>query len=143
MDIEEAKYIVREIRSIQRYNLIIKGIEKDMERINQEIDAVLSPNCPNGKAGEKVSSSVKKETIVNSLLSDEQALIERRRDFEVLKLKADQYRIKFLSVCEKDEEAFAYDFVRGISFRRLERIYSFSNAYDHAVRIVKRLNAKR
>lgn len=140
MNEEIAKYILREIRSVWRYDLILAGIEKDLKNISDEIEAILSPSCPLGQTGPKIESSpMTKQTVVNSLLSDEMELLERQKKFEGLKHEADKYQVEFLAAAEDDEADFAKAVVDGISYSKIERKFRYSNAIDHAIRICKRL----
>lgn len=140
MNNELAKYILREIRSLWRYDSILAGIEKDLKDISDEIESILSPTCPNGQTGPKIEhSGITKQTIINSLLSDEMDLLERQKKFERLKHEADKYRVKFLVAAEDDEEDFAKMVVEGVSYAKINHKFSYSNAFDHAIRICKRL----
>ena len=140
MNDELAKYMLREIRSIGRYDIILKSIEEDMQRISSEIEAVLSPTCPNGKAGPKIEHpSVAKQTIVNSLLSDEMELMERQKKFEHLKNEASFLRTRFLAACKGSEMTFGIAVADGVPYAKIEKNIGYSNAFDHAMRICKTL----
>lgn len=140
MNDELAKYMLREIRSIGRYEIILKNIKEEMQRISSEIEAVLSPNCPNGKRGPKIEhSSVTKQTLVNSLLSDEMEMMERQKKFEHLKNEAGFLRTRFLAACEGTEMAFGIAVANGVPYAKIEKSLGYSNAFDHAMRICKTL----
>ena len=140
MNDELAKYMLREIRSIGRYEIILKNIEEEMQRISSEIEAVLSPTCPNGKTGPKIEhSSVTKQTLVNSLLSDEMEMMERQKKFEHLKNEASFLRTRFLAACEGTEMAFGIAVANGVPYAKIEKSLGYSNAFDHAMRICKTL----
>lgn len=137
---ELAKYTLREIRSVWRYDSILAGIEKDLKDISDEIESILSPSCPLGQTGPKIEhSGITKQTIINSLLSDEMELMGRQKKFKRLKNDAEKMRIQFLAACEENEFDFGLAVVDGVPYAKIEKKLGYSNAFDHAMRICKTL----
>lgn len=139
---EKAKYILHEIKSLRRYQKIIRGIDLDLKDIHQRIEAVSEPSSPQGHGDDpKVQSHVEKATIVNSLLSDEWELIKEREKFVDRKKEAEDYYTKLKLVCTRDELDFADAFFRGVSYKRLSLDHHYENPYQSVLVLVKRLSA--
>lgn len=137
---EKAKYILHEIKSLRRYRTILREIDEDLRRINQKIESIQEPSCPNGRMDQqKVNSSVDKASIVNSLLSDEMQLLEERNEFAKLKAKAENYYARLKIVCGNTELNFIDAFFRGVPYSRLVSDYGNENPYRKTLSLIKKM----
>lgn len=137
---EKAKYILHEIKSLRRYRTILREIDDDLRRINQRIESVQEPSCPNGRMDQpKVNSNVDKASIVNSLLADEMQLLEERNEFAKLKAKAENYYARLKIVCDHHDLLFVDAFFRGVSYTRLVSDYGYENPYKKVLNLIKKM----
>lgn len=137
---EKAKYILHEIKSLRRYRTILREIDDDLRRINQRIESVQEPSCPNGRMDQpKVNSNVDKASIVNSLLADEMQLLEERNEFAKLKAKAENYYARLKIVCDHHDLLFIDAFFRGVSYTRLVSDYGYENPYKKVLNLIKKM----
>lgn len=137
---DKAKYILHEIKSLRRYRTILREIDEDLRRINQKIESIQEPSCPNGRMDQpKVNSSVDKASIVNSLLSDEMQLLEERNEFAKLKAKAENYYARLKIVCDYTELNFIDAFFRGVPYSRLVSDYGNENPYRKTLSLIKKM----
>ena len=128
---DKAKYILHEIKSLRRYRTIIREIDEDLRHINQKIESVQEPSCPNGGMDQpKVRPSTDKASIVNSLLSDE---------FAKLKAKAENYYARLKIVCDHKELDFIDAFFRGVSYTRLVSDHGYENPYKKVLNLIKKM----
>lgn len=137
---EKAKYILHEIKSLRRYRTILREIDDDLRQINQRIESVQEPSCPNGRMDQpKVNSNVDKASIVNSLLADEMQLLEERNEFAKLKAKAENYYARLKIVCDHHDLMFIDAFFRGVSYTRLVSDYGYENPYKKVLNLIKKM----
>lgn len=137
---EKAKYILHEIKSLRRYRTILREIDDDLRQINQRIESVQEPSCPNGRMDQpKVNSNVDKASIVNSLLADEMQLLEERNEFAKLKAKAENYYARLKIVCYHHDLMFIDAFFRGVSYTRLVSDYGYENPYKKVLNLIKKM----
>lgn len=137
---DKAKYILHEIKSLRRYRTIIREIDEDLRHINQKIESVQEPSCPNGNMDQpKVHSGIDKASIVNSLLSDEMQLLEERNEFAKLKAKAENYYARLKIVCDYTELNFIDAFFRGVPYSRLVSDYGNENPYRKTLSLIKKM----
>lgn len=137
---EKAKYILHEIKSLRRYRTILREIDDDLRRINQRIESVQKPSCPNGRMDQpKVNSNVDKASIVNSLLADEMQLLEERNEFAKLKAKAENYYARLKIVCDHHDLLFIDAFFRGVSYTRLVSDHGYENPYKKVLNLIKKM----
>ncbi|MEE1448568.1 hypothetical protein [Faecalitalea cylindroides] len=137
---DKAKYILHEIKSLRRYRTIIREIDEDLRHINQKIESVQEPSCPNGGMDQpKVHSGIDKASIVNSLLSDEMQLLEERNEFAKLKAKAENYYARLKIVCDYTELNFIDAFFRGVPYSRLVSDYGNENPYRKTLSLIKKM----
>lgn len=137
---EKAKYILHEIKSLRRYRTILREIDDDLRQINQRIESVQEPSCPNGRMDQpKVNSNVDKASIVNSLLADEMQLLEERNEFAKLKAKAENYYARLKIVCDHHDLLFIDAFFRGVSYTRLVSDYGYENPYKKVLNLIKKM----
>ncbi|WP_415967178.1 hypothetical protein [Faecalitalea cylindroides] len=137
---DKAKYILHEIKSLRRYKTILREIDEDLRHINQKIESVQEPSCPNGNMDQpKVRSSTDKASIVNSLLSDEMQLLEERNEFAKLKAKAENYYARLKIVCDHKELDFIDAFFRGVSYTRLVSDHGYENPYKKVLNLIKKM----
>lgn len=137
---EKAKYILHEIKSLRRYRTILREIDDDLRRINQRIESVQEPSCPNGRMNQpKVNSNVDKASIVNSLLADEMQLLEERNEFAKLKAKAENYYARLKIVCDHHDLLFIDAFFRGVSYTRLVSDHGYENPYKKVLNLIKKM----
>lgn len=141
---EKAKYILREIKSIKRYSMIIAGFDVDLKRIHDEIETLQMPTCPNANTGPAIQNHKDKYTLVNSLLSDEIDYMNEREEFMNLKVKAEHYYVKLKLVCESlDLISFADDFIGGVKENELKTKYGYANPYKKMIDLIRKSEEKR
>lgn len=137
---DKAKYTLHEIKNLRRYRTIIREIDEDLRHINQKIESVQEPSCPNGGMDQpKVHSGIDKASIVNSLLSDEMQLLEERNEFAKLKAKAENYYARLKIVCDHTELNFIDAFFRGVPYSRLVSDYGNENPYRKTLSLIKKM----
>lgn len=138
MSDDKAKFILHEIKSINRYGSIIKSIDFDLKRINEEIRSVQEPSSPQSHVGPRLEIQKEKSTIINSLLSDEMVYMEERSEFSKRKAKAEIYYEKLMLVCDESEKEFAEAFFQGVHYRKLIDKFGFENPYRKMVSLIKK-----
>lgn len=136
----KAKYILHEIKSIQRYECIIREIENDLKEINQQIKTVQEPSSPSGKSGPKIENHKDKSSIVNALLSDEMQIINEQKEFKERKAKAEYYLASLKLVCDASELTFIDAFFfRHYSYEKLTIVYGYENPYKKVIDLIKKV----
>lgn len=138
---EEAKYILHELKSINYYTHKLFELECLLKDIAQQIVDVQTPSCPNSGSGDaKVESHQDKTSIVNSLLSDEQAFNAEYNFYLSCKQHAEMYRIKLMTSCiDPINKQFCEEYIRGMRYEKLNEKYNTSNAYDKIIRLIQQI----
>lgn len=141
---EKAKYILREIKSIKRYAMIIDGYDSQLRRVHEEIETIQMPTCPNANTGPVLQNHEDKYSIVNALLSDEILIMKEKEEFVSLKIKAEHYYVKLKLVCESlDLISFADDFINGVKEHELKSKYGYANPYKKMIDLIMKSDEER
>ena len=136
---EDAVYILQELKSIRYYRNKLEEIRILLQDLTDQINDIQTPHCPLGDEGVKIENHKEKSTIVNGLLSDEQALMDEQAFYIKCLARAEGYYKRLQLVCNDNERAFSEDFVNGESYRHLEYKYGYSNVYDKMIRLISRI----
>lgn len=136
---EDAVYILQELKSIRYYRNKLKEIRILLQDLTDQINDIQTPHCPLGSEGVKIENHKEKSTIVNGLLSDEQALMDEQAFYIKCLARAEGYYKRLQLVCNDNERAFSEDFVNGEPYRHLEYKYGYSNVYDKMIRLISRI----
>lgn len=137
MSDEEAKYYFREIKAIRGYETIIEQTNKELRTIGQQINDIQTPSSPQGNTGPKIENHCDKSSLINSLLSEEMELIEKRNEFEKLKFKAERYFNRLKSVCSEKDIEFINAYVNGMNYQKMKRVFNIEHPWRYAIQLVK------
>lgn len=135
----DAVYILQELKSIRYYRNKLKEIRILLQDLTDQINDIQTPHSPLGGEGVKIENHKEKSTIVNGLLSDEQALTDEQAFYIKCLARAEGYYKRLQLVCNDNERAFSEDFVNGEPYRHLEYKYGYSNVYDKMIRLISRI----
>lgn len=136
---EDAVYILQELKSIRYYRNKLEEIRILLQDLTDQINDIQTPHCPLGGEGIKIENHKEKSTIVNGLLSDEQALMDEQAFYIKCLARAEGYYKRLQLVCNDIERAFSDDFINGEPYRHLEYRYGYSNVYDKMIRLISRI----
>lgn len=136
---EDAVYILQELKSIRYYRNKLREIRILLQDLMDQINDIQTPHSPLGGEGVKIENHKEKSTIVNGLLSDEQALMDEQAFYIKCLARAEGYYKRLQLVCNDNERAFSEDFVNGEPYRHLEYKYGYSNVYDKMIRLISRI----
>ena len=136
---EEAKYILHELKSINYYTHKLFELECLLKDLAQQIVDIQTPSSPNSGNGVKVESHKDKTSIVNSLLSDEQAYNAEYNFYLSCKQHAEAYRIKLMTICGPIDKSFCQDYIDGMPYDKINTKYNTSNAYDRIIRLIRKI----
>lgn len=136
---EDAVYILQELKSIRYYRNKLEEIRILLHDLTDQINDIQTPHCPLGGEGVNIENHKEKSTIVNGLLSDEQALMDEQAFYIKCLARAEGYYKRLQLVGNDNERAFSEDFVNGEPYRHLEYKYGYSNVYDKMIRLISRI----
>ncbi len=136
---EDAVYILQELKSIRYYRNKLEEIRILLQDLTDQINDIQTPHCALGGEGVKIENHKEKSTIVNGLLSDEQALMDEQAFYFKCLARAEGYHKRLQLVCNDTERDFSEDFINGESYRHLEYKYGYSNVYDKMIRLISRI----
>lgn len=132
MEKDEARYIIKEIKSKKMYQKKREEYGNDFLLLREKLYKLYGPRCPQSANGERIAQTKTKEQIFLEILSD--------KDYaEKMFLHYDE-RLKIICKLEAivyyDDDGFARDFFKcsdsnsDMNYRKLERKYNVSNAYS-------------
>ena len=136
---EEAKYILHELKSINYYTHKLFELERLLKDLAQQIVDIQTPSSPNSGNGVKVENHKDKTSIVNSLLSDEQAYNAEYNFYLSCKQHAEAYWIKLMTACDSKDKSFCQDYIDGMPYDKINAKYNTSNAYDRIIRLIRQI----
>lgn len=137
MNTDKAKYVIAEIKSIPRYENIMKNLDEKLFEIAARIETIQSPSCSLGHVGPGSASPKSKVSIINELLSKESKLIKEQDEFKAMKRRAEKYRALVYVACEEENDAaFLRDFFSGKPYGWIAHKHCVSNVYKKAVSLV-------
>ncbi len=141
MNVDKAKYVIAEIKSIPRYEKIIANLDEKMMDIAARIETIQSPSCSLGHIGPGSATPKSKVSVINELLSDESRLLKEQDEFKAMKRRAEKYRALVFVQCESDAE-FLKEFFEGKPYGILGRKYCVSNVYRKVVSLISGIQDK-
>lgn len=145
INIDDAKYVLQQLRNIPYYDRKISSLKIEIDRIETLIAEATSPASPNGGEDVMVKGKMIRVKVPSShtydsgkaitdLITRQMPLESMLRDFEKLNRAAKRYRSQLL----KSEDAeFVKDSISGMKYRDLEKKYHITNAYDKLIRIIQ------
>lgn len=138
MNIDKAKYVIAEIKSIPRYEKIIANLDGKMMDIAARIETIQSPSCSLGHIGPGSATPKSKVSVINELLSDESRLIQEQDEFKAMKRRAEKYKA-LVYVTHESESQFLHDFFEGKPYGWIAQKHNVTNVYKKALALVSKV----
>lgn len=144
VNIEDAKYILSEIRAMPYYESKIALIMYRLAELDIAIERLNEPASPNGGTDVKIKGKeirvkitghgIGKEAILAGYITAQKPLEQELIGWKNRYARAVMYKNLLL---QSKDGAFAKDFLDGKKrYREIEKEYFVSNAYDKMIRII-------
>lgn len=131
---QDAKHIIKEIRSIRYYASNVRFYQKQIDEVDIKIMSVTEPHSP-VISNEPKGHGESHEKRWAALIDQKDEIEKKQRPWIFLLEKAEGYYNQLLQSEDKD---YVADFFSGrMKMSALERKYHYSNAYTTIIRIIR------